>query len=394
MKIKGNRFFYKPKALSIGLISLTLFIGVNSCQQAPKNKLPVQSEPVRTLQIKHAKWFKVSYFDTYKTITLIDPWSSKAYWTYYISISSSCKLSPDSLPERASLIHHVGQAAVLSATQIGIFEKLSLLDTIVAVGNGQFIHNSTIKLKLRYQKVIELGEDASINIEKTIRLKPSLIFTTGWDKIESHFEPIVRQNIPVVFCFDWQEQTPLARAEWIKFVAAFYNKEQEAIAQFDSIEMRYQQLARACDTIARKPTVFHAMPISGTWYVAGGQSYMAAFYRDAGATYIWANDVSKASLSMSFEAVFQKAQHAEIWFAPTEFNTKDRFLGIENRFQLFDAFKNSKLYSNSIIEDQQFTNPFWEEGILQPDVVLRDLIQIIHPNLLPATPLVYYQNLR
>jgi iron complex transport system substrate-binding protein len=39
-------------------------------------------------------------------------------------------------------------------------------------------------------------------------------------------------------------------------------------------------------------------------------------------------------------------------------------------------------------------NDFWESGAARPDLVLSDLIHVMHPELLPDHDLVYYRRLR
>ena len=55
-----------------------------------------------------------------------------------------------------------------------------------------------------------------------------------WD---SH-PKLAEAGLPVVISGDWNEAEPLARAEWMEFIAAFYDKEAEAKAYFDKVAAR------------------------------------------------------------------------------------------------------------------------------------------------------------
>ena len=62
-------------------------------------------------------------------------------------------------------------------------------------------------------------------------LEPSLIFASSSGLIEYDAHPVLAAaGLPVVLAGDWLEKTPLGRAEWVKFVGLFYNREAEAEA--------------------------------------------------------------------------------------------------------------------------------------------------------------------
>ncbi len=367
---------------------LILIFIFSSCQQ----KNPKEDKNLKishSLQIKYARWFKVDYLKDYKRITVINPWTKDIYWEYHLYKSKIESKNTDKL----SIISSPTNSAVLSGTQIAMFDKLKIIDKISAVANAKYIYNPNIRTQVQNGKIEELGDASTLNIEKAYLNNSDIIFATAWDKIDPKFEKLLAQNKSIAFVMDWQEQSPLARAEWIKFVAVFYNLEGQASSIFDSIENNYLSLSKLAHTSSNKPTVFHGTPMSGTWYIAGGKSFPAQFYKDANADYLWKNDSTTGSLPLSFEAVFNKAKSADFWFNTSGFSTRSDFYNSDQRYALFNSYKNNSIYSNGEAINAKIPSPFWELGTVNPDLVLKDIISIIHPQLLPNHKLMFYRKL-
>jgi iron complex transport system substrate-binding protein len=195
---------------------------------------------------------------------------------------------------------------------------------------------------------------------------------------------------------EWTERSPLARAEWIKFTALFYNAEQEARRQFESIVAEYTSLteraAAAADDGA--PTVFTGAPYQGTWWVSGGGSYAARLLEDAGARYVWSDDDSTGSLMLDVESVFAKAGSADYWLNTGYWNTLEDAKNADERFTEFKPYETGQMYNNNRRMGPGGGNEYFETGPANPHWILADLIKIFHPELLPDHQLYYYQKLR
>ncbi len=367
---------------------LILIFVLSACQQQKINKEPI-SKTTHSLQIKYAQWFKIEYLKDYKKISVLNPWTKYIYWEYYLykeKIESENK-------DKFSILSTPQNSTVLSGTQIGMFDKLNIIKKITAVANAKYIYNPYIRKQVKDGKIIELGDASTLNVEKTYLNHSDIIFATAWDKIDPKFKKLLAQNKTIAFVMDWQEQSPLARAEWIKFVAAFYNLEIQANTLFDSIENHYLSLKIIAQKSITQPTVFHGTPMSGTWYIAGGRSFAAQFYKDANANYLWENDSSTGSRPLSFEAVFQKAKKANFWFNTSRLSTRADLYNSDQRYALFESYKTKSIYTNGETIKAPSPSSFWELGTVNPDQVLEDIIAIIHPELLPKHKLQFYRQL-
>ena len=190
------------------------------------------------------------------------------------------------------------------------------------------------------------------------------------------------------------EPTPLGRAEWIKFLALFFNKEAESENAYGEVASQYKQLVNKAKGIKAKPTVFSGFSSKGTWYVPGGKSYVAEFLKDAGANYIWSNDRTIGSLNLSAEEVYDRAKNAEYWLNGSQsWKTRSDLIQADPRYQVFLAVKQGNLYSPIKQVNGQAGSDYWQSGTANPDLILADLIKIFHPDRMKDYQFHYYQQL-
>ena len=145
--------------------------------------------------------------------------------------------------------------------------------------------------------------------------------------------------------------------------------------------------------IIDKPKVLTGLPWKGTWYIPGGNSYLARLIEDAGGDYIWKNESADESIPLDFETVFMKAQQADTWINPGAANRKADILSVDERLGDLPVYHSDKIYNNNAIQNDIGGNDYWESGIMQPDSILLDLVYIFHPELLPQHNLKYYKTI-
>ena len=187
----------------------------------------------------------------------------------------------------------------------------------------------------------------------------------------------------VLFPFaDYLETTPLGRAEWIRVIGLLTGRQREADSCFDAIVSRYDALKDLCADVDSKPTVFSDLAFNGQWYIAGGQSYMARLFADAGADYLWKDDPSTASFPLDAETILAKARHADFWRVANSSSLPMTYASLQKEnpvYGLFDAYRNRKI----LVCDIQETG-YFETSQLEPDVLLADFIHFFHPEILNA----------
>ena len=366
---------------------------MQACNNAPSingsNSIKTDTVIVKSMQIKYAKGFSVDYYKTYKKVTVYNPWKDNSvYWQYFI-VDDSTMLKPNKNGNFYILSSTLNNVLQLSGTQMSMFAVIGELCNVKAVGESKYLYNKKVLQNIKNGSVIELGNEQNLNTEKLITEGINAVFTTGWDKVGDNFKKLTDLGIPIIYSLDWQEQSPLARAEWIKFIACFYNKEDRAEKYFNSIEKKYNNLKEKAKNVEYKPTVFNGNSISGTWYIAGSESYLVQLFNDANAEYIFKDNSSKGSVPLSFETVYSQAQSADFWIA----SGNNDFIGSDERYKMFKAYKNSNIYLNNNKINQTGGNDYWESGVIHPELQLQDFINIFHSNLLSDSGLVYYKRL-
>ncbi|MGB2225744.1 MAG: ABC transporter substrate-binding protein, partial [Polaribacter sp.] len=102
----------------------------------------------------------------------------------------------------------------------------------------------------------------------------------------------------------------------------------------------------------------------------------------------------KGSLQLSFERVFEKAKAAKFWIAPGYFSSKNQMVSSNKLYAEFDAFKNDNIYTPTTKSGPTGGVLYYELATIRPDLVLKDLIKITHPELLPDYELTFFEKLK
>ena len=189
------------------------------------------------------------------------------------------------------------------------------------------------------------------------------------------------------------EKSPLARAEWIKFAAAFIGKEKEADAIFNDIATQYNAIKKLTENVSRKPKILIGKKWKDMWNTSGGKSYFANFLRDAGGDYYWFSDNNAGTLALSFEEVLDKQLDADIWINPGNTVNLQDLLASDSRYGLFKPVERQQIFGYFNKINSNGANAYWEKGSIEPHVILADLIKIFHPQVLPDHKLYFYKRI-
>ncbi|MBK6984256.1 MAG: ABC transporter substrate-binding protein [Bacteroidetes bacterium] len=289
----------------------------------------------------------------------------------------------------------IARVASMSSIYTTMIAQLKCEDKIVAIDNVDYYNNTFIQEQVKKGSIIELSKGPQIDIEKTIALQPDLFLTFGMGSPKDDVDKkLVQSSMPIAVSIDHLEETPLARAEWIKFFAYFFNKESAADSLFQITEKKYTDLKTLAKTNLNKPSVLTEIKYGDAWYIPAGKSFIAHLIEDAGGDYFWKEDSKTGSSAQSFETVYAKAKDCDIWINLYNLNSKKELLSYDERYDLFKACKNNQLYNNNKTQNALGYSNYWETGITNPDEVLADLIAIFSPTLLPNHEFTFYKKLK
>jgi len=352
------------------------------------------SEPV-SKDLDYARNFTITEYATHKVLTVRNAYRNAKQHYQYALVPRDQAL-PDDLPKLATVIRTPVQRVVLMETvYVGYLDALDQLDTIRGAATADYISLLEVRAKIESGEIPSLQSGQKLNIERLLILQPDLILTTSLGDGSFELSPqLQRSGLPVVLTAGYMEPNPLARTEWIKFLAVFFEAEEQADAAFEQISQAYQGLLEATRTLESKPSVFCGAPYSGVWHVPGGQSFFAQFIEDAGGDYLWSDDTTQGGIPLDTERVFLKAAKADYWINPSHYRSLNELFGADPRFAKFRATQIGQVYNHTRQISDYGGNNIWERGIVHPEEVLADLINIFHPQLMPEHELIYYENLK
>lgn len=341
---------------------------------------------------EYATGFVVEYFNNYKIVTITTPFPEATDPVSYVLVQCGTP-APEGVD--APMFEVPVQSMIsMSTSYLPALEKLDVVQALVGVDSADFAYSELIRSRVDAGEVAAVGGGSTVNVELVVELEPDLVMTSSSGFAEIDAEPkLTEVGVPVALNADFLADTPLARAEWVKYISLFFNKEAEATAVFDEVAVEYEALAALADTAVSSPTVFTDTPYEGTWYMAGGGSFTAQLIADAGGSYIYADDTSTASLFLDFETVFNDAATADFWLNVGLYGSRDDLLATDERFGDFAAFENGNVYNYDARVSENGGLDYFESGVANPQLVLADLIAIFHPELLPNHVFYYYRQL-
>ncbi|PJF36926.1 MAG: ABC transporter substrate-binding protein [Candidatus Thermofonsia Clade 1 bacterium] len=347
------------------------------------------------VEIAFATGFEVTYHKHYKVVRVTRPWAGAESGFTYVLVQCGAPAPADEQLKDALVVEvPIKKFISMSTTYLPHLVELGVLEALVGVDTLQYVSTPEVVALGKAGKLVEIGSGAQVNIEQVALSAPDLIMTygSGFSDYDAH-PKLIEAGYKVALNGEFAENTPLGRAEWIKFTALFFNAEERAEAYFDSVASEYQRLVALTERVSHRPSVLINTPYQDVWYMPGGKSFAARFLLDAGASYAWADDESTGSLPLSIEDVFAKAGDAEFWVNVGFFGSLKDLEAADARFAEFAAFKNGKVFNNDKRTNENFGNDYFESGVIRPQVILADLIKIFHPELLPDHELVYYRQL-
>jgi len=374
------------------LISLlcALFLLTISCK---KEVVKIDKKTTSKSTIKYAKGFDIIDENGLKKLIIKSAYqNSEDVFAYEIHEKKSNTI----IDYKNEVIEvPIQEIVVTSTTHIPMVELLHEETAIVGFPYTQYISSEKTSALVANGKIKEIGKEGSLNTEILLDLQPELVVGYSVSSVDKSLTMIQKAGIPVVYNGDWLEATPLGRAEWIKFFGVLFDKEKQADSIFKGIENNYLEAKKIALKATKKPTILSGAIMSkDIWNLPAGESFVAQFLKDANLEYLWKDSKGKGSLSLSFESVFEKGKNADFWIAPGYFSSKKQLLESNQIYAEFDAFKNDKIYTPTLKKGKTGGVIYYELAPTRPDLVLKDLIKITQPDLLPNYTLTFFEKMR
>lgn len=369
------------------LSAVMLFLLASCTQKSPSNSLDAAN------QIKYAEGFSLSNHDGFSILKVQDPWPNAAKSFTYILKQKGATI-PDSLSSFDIINVPIQSIIVTSTTHIPSLEILEKENTLLGFPSLKYITSEKVRSLIDQNKIREIGNVQSLNTEVILDLNPDVVVGFGIDNNNPALENIKNGGVQVVINGDWNEKNLLGKAEWIKFFGALYGLDDKANAEFSKVEQHYLASLKLLEKIDAKPTVMSGALYENQWYLPHGDSWGAKLISEAGGIYLWKDEKGTGSLSLPFETVLDIAVDADIWIGPAQFGSLKQMTDTHPHYNQFKSFKNGQVYSYSTKRGSGGGVIYYELAPSRPDIVLRDLIKIFHPQLLPEHQLYFFEQLK
>ncbi|WP_413512814.1 ABC transporter substrate-binding protein [Myroides odoratus] len=377
------------KKLAFYFLGCTLVLLLGACKKQVKEEIEQQSQQAL---ITYAKGFTLKAYPDIYVVQVMQPWANaKERFTYVLKREKA--QVPDSLKAYPQIQIPIQSIACTSTTHIPALTILNEVASLTGFAGLTYVSSEAVRDQITKGTIQELGQNEALNVEVILDLQPSLLMAFAMDHGNKALQTIANAGIPVLYNGDWTEQTPLGKAEWIKLFGVLYDKEAEANQFFEQIVEDYTATLQLVEKAKKAPTVLSGVMYADMWYLPEGNSWAAIYFKDAQANYLWKETQGVGSLALSFESVLEKAQKADFWINPGHYESLNDLAEANPHYKEFDAFKNKKVYSFAPTQGATGGTLFYELGPVRPDLVLKDLIKIFHPHLLPEYQLYFYQQL-
>ena len=248
----------------------------------------------------------------------------------------------------------------MSTVQVGFLYAIDALDCLVAVCNPELIYTP---VKGDEIDLVQAGLDALLAVNYG-----------QYDNLEA--TRLEKLGVTTIYINEWQEGSPLARAEWIRVLGALTGRLHEADSVFNEVETRYKNLKSQISN-DKSTKIMSGNNFRGTWYVPSGKNYLAYLFKDAGADYPFYDNERETSIPLSIEETLRYFHDAEVWVGAGG-NSLAELAQLDEKHTWFKAYQDGRVYNWRKQVKAGGANNFWERGVVHPEEMLEDVIHILN----------------
>ena len=374
----------KKFLLSAHIVTIVLLL--SACGGGSKTSSAIHGE---IIPLKYAENLKLIKGEGYTEAVLRNPWDTTSILHTYILVDKD-KEVPDHLPEGTIVRTPLSKALVYTTTHCNLIHELGAVKSIGGICEIQYIKVPEIVEGCQNGTIVNAGEGTNPDIEKIIDLHPDALLLSPYENSGGHGQ-VEKLKIPIIECADYMETSALGSAEWIRFYGLLFGREDLADSIFAEVEKNYNEWKALATAQPIKPRLMCEVKSGSAWYVSGGRSTTGKLYADAGADYVFSSYTNAGGVPLSFETVFDKAQDADVWLMKYNHPTDKTYQSLQEDYAPYANFKAFK--EKNIYHCNTAYRPYYEDFPFHPDRVLKDLIKIFHPSLLPEYELKYFSKL-
>lgn len=374
------------RLLTLWCVAALLMIGVSGCSRGRGANGAEAGEADTIPSItSEAALLRIYELPGYVRADVRNPWDTTSMLGRYALVPKGAPV-PDSLPDGCAVVRvPLERSLVYSAVHTSLLCELGAAEAVAAVAEGEYFKAEPMASRVRSGQVKDVGSSQAPSLEAIMAVKPDAVLLSPFEN--SGHGVIDQSGIPVIECADYMEDTPLGRAEWMKFIGRLFGRGAEADSLYAAVADRYNGVRRAMAAAESKPLVLTEMITDGYWFVPGGKSYMARLIQDAGGRYPWECDNHRGSLQLDFSSVYANAAAADVWLVRSYGRdlSLDDISAVYLLNQQFRAYKTGNVW---VVNTASV--PLYEEFPFHPELLLAEYAAIFHPSA-SQPPLRYFR---
>ncbi len=339
--------------------------------------------------LSEATNFALDYHRSYQVLTVHRPYLGGKPVSYVlVRCGAPAPELPGELAGAQQITVPVHSLYSGSTTHLAMITELDQAGVVTGVASAAAVADPQIRRRIDAGQAVGYASGGQINIESVLSAGPDVLVTQGID--DPGYPKLREAGVPVVADAEWLEPTPLGRAEWIKVFAALTGTERQAQQAYQSIRDRYRELAARAAS-AEPADVLVGTMYSGSWSMPTGASYSGRLVADAGGAYPWLADDGTEYRQLNFESVFARAGRAPVWLVTDDWKTVGDAVSQDSRYGELAAVRSGQVWSATKAITPGGGNTYWERGTARPDLLLGDLVAILHPELNPGHDFEFFR---
>ncbi len=368
------------------LLIFSSFLGFLACKTEPSEN----SFLAEKVDLTYAKGFSVSKGEGFWELEVTQPWTGSEKTFSYLVLEENQEMPTGDYDAVIQL--PIDKVILTSTTHVPHLDLLGMSEKLVGFPQLDLISSEITRKLIDGGKVQDVGAGPSANPELIIELAPDWIMISTLGDDLRNLELFKTAEVAAVINGEYVEQHPLGRAEWIKFTGILLGKYEESILVFEQVERDYLEAAELEATISQ-PSVLSGVMYQDIWYAPGSDSWGAQILKNAGGNYLFEDQSGTGSLQLNYEFVLDQALDAEYWIGSADFTSLEAMGELEPRYQAIKAFQSGNVFTYTQKKGATGGLEYFELGYMRPDLILKDLMKILHPDLLPDYELYFYKKL-
>jgi len=340
--------------------------------------------------------FRIETTGDINTVKILNPWQDTESTELIYYLLPREMMLPDSLRGRTVIRVPIDRVVCMSTTHLAMLKALDATETVVGISGTDLVYDPEIRRAIESGVIPDVGYENNLDKELIVSLSPDLLLAYGVSPASAEYlRKLAEMGVTVMFDADYLEEHPLARCEWLRVFGLLTGKTEMADSIIGAVSRSYTELADSLKRmITYRPLVLLGAPWEDVWYVPPSNSFAARLVEDAGGSYLFGDLVTPNAVPFSTESVFRRATEAEVWLNPGSAISLGDIRQSDYRLAQLPVFESGRVCNNNARANRAGGNDYWESAVIHPDIILRDIASLLHPELFPGYSPVYYRILQ